>query len=129
MKARRCVAGLHAAEAALPYGPERIITAWMDPARTDARLTRLLDQLRSLGIKPQPVNRSRLDSLAEGDHHQGLVLEVRVPEELGEVGTAHRAGGAGPESPCSCCWIMCRILTTSAPVSGPRMRRGCREWS
>lgn len=84
MKARRCVAGLHAAEAALQHGPERIITAWMDPARTDARLTRLLDQLRSLGIKPQPVNRSRLDSLAEGDHHQGLVLEVRVPDELGE---------------------------------------------
>ncbi len=84
MKARRRVAGLHAAESVLQHHPERIVTAWADSARSDARLARLLERLCALGVKPQPVNRHRLDSLAAGETHQGLVLEVLTPGELGD---------------------------------------------
>lgn len=84
MKPRRNVVGLHAAEAALRHGPERIVAAWVDAGRLDDRLARVLDRLRAAGIKPQGVNKSRLDSLAEGQAHQGVVIEVIAPDELGE---------------------------------------------
>jgi 23S rRNA (guanosine2251-2'-O)-methyltransferase len=84
MKPRRHVAGLHAAEAALQQSPERIVAAWADTARRDDRLGRLLDQLRAMGVKPQSVNKSRLDILAGGQGHQGVVIELIAPAELGE---------------------------------------------
>ena len=84
MKPRRHVVGLHAVEAALQHGPERIVAVWVDATRTDERLARLLDQLRATGVKPQGINKSRLDSLAEGQAHQGVVIEVIAPDELGE---------------------------------------------
>lgn len=84
MKARRRVAGLHAVEAALEHGPDRIVAAWCDAGRVDARLTRLLERLIGLGVKPQPTQRNRLDAFAEGQVHQGLVIEMLMPGELGE---------------------------------------------
>jgi len=84
MKARRRVAGLHAVEAALEHSPDRIVAAWCDAGRADARLTRLLERLAELGVKTQPAQRGRLDALAEGKTHQGLVIEMIVPGELGE---------------------------------------------
>lgn len=84
MKARRRVAGLHAVESVLKHSPDKILTAWADSARTDARLVRLIDQLNAIGIRPQTANRNRLDTLADGQNHQGLVLEVIMPDQLGE---------------------------------------------
>ena len=84
MKVRRRVAGLHAVESVLEHSPDKILSAWADPARTDARVTRLIERLQALGIKPQQANRNRLDTLAEGQAHQGLVIEVIMPGELGE---------------------------------------------
>ncbi len=84
MKTRRHVVGLHAVEAALQHGPERIVSAWIDATRTDDRLARLIKGLQALGLKPQRVNKARLDILAEGQSHQGVVLEVIMPGELGE---------------------------------------------
>lgn len=84
MKARRKVAGLHAVEAVLEHSPDKVMVAWADTARQDGRLRRLLEQLNAIGIKPQPAQKNRLDVLAEGQTHQGLVVEVLVPEELGE---------------------------------------------
>ncbi len=84
MKARRRVAGLHAVEAVLEHSPDKVLAAWADTGRTDGRLARLLDRLNALGIKAQAAQKNRLDSLAEGQIHQGLVVEVLMPEELGE---------------------------------------------
>lgn len=84
MKARRRVAGLHAVESVLKHSPDKILTAWVDSARTDERLVRLIDQLNVIGIRPQTANRNRLAALADGQNHQGLVLEVIMPDRLGE---------------------------------------------
>ena len=84
MKGRRRVAGLHAVESALRHHPERIVAAWVDTARSDNRLAALIETLGRQGVRPQSANRSRLDTLAEGETHQGIVIELTAPAELGE---------------------------------------------
>lgn len=84
MKARRRVAGLHAAESALAHSPDKIVSAWIDERRGDRRLAQVAHQLEAQGITPQPAHKARLDALAEGHHHQGIVIELIVPGELGE---------------------------------------------
>jgi len=84
MKARRKVAGLHAVEAVLEHSPDKVLAAWADNGRRDSRLARLLDRLSAMGVKTQAAQKNRLDALSEGQAHQGLVIEVLVPEELDE---------------------------------------------
>lgn len=84
MKNRRRVAGLHAAQAALENVPDRIISAWVDPRREDGRIAAIERKLASLGIPVQPAVRTRLDSLAGSQKHQGIVLELKLAAELGE---------------------------------------------
>ena len=84
MKARRRVAGVHAAEAALEHSPDKIVNAWLDERRGDARMAAIAGRLEALGITVQTAGKGRLDALAEGQRHQGVVLEMLVPSELGE---------------------------------------------
>lgn len=84
MKARRKVAGLHAVEAVLEHSPDKVLAAWADIGKKDGRLARLLDRLNVMGVTTQAAQKNRLDALAEGQSHQGLVVEVLMPEELGE---------------------------------------------
>lgn len=84
MKGKRRVAGVHAAEAAVEHHPDRIVKVWLDDRRDDGRILRLAGRLAALGIDPLPTARSRLDALAEGHHHQGVVIELAGLGELGE---------------------------------------------
>ncbi|MEI6355237.1 MAG: 23S rRNA (guanosine(2251)-2'-O)-methyltransferase RlmB [Methylococcus sp.] len=84
MKARRRVIGLHAAEAALEHGADKILAVWIDSQRNDVRLMALVDRLSALGLKSQPTQRLRLEQMAEGTPHQGVILEVLVADEWGE---------------------------------------------
>jgi 23S rRNA (guanosine2251-2'-O)-methyltransferase len=86
MKTRRRVAGLHAAESALEHSPDKIVSVWIDERRGDARIAAIVRKLDALGITAQPAGKSRLDALAEGHHHQGVVIELVIPGELGEHG-------------------------------------------
>lgn len=76
--------GLHSVQAALDYSPKSINKAWIDSQRQDKRLTQALDALLDLGIEPEKVERKKLDKLAEGNNHQGIVIEVDMPGELSE---------------------------------------------
>lgn len=84
MKSRRKVAGLHAAESVLEHSPESVVTAWIDDRRRDGRMSGILLKLTALGVSAQATSKNRLDVLAEGYVHQGVVLEVVMPAELGE---------------------------------------------
>jgi 23S rRNA (guanosine2251-2'-O)-methyltransferase len=84
MTARRRVAGLHAVESALEHSPDKIISAWIDDRRGDGRVAALAHKLSLLGVTVQPTAKNRLDALAEGRHHQGVVIEMVPPGELGE---------------------------------------------
>jgi 23S rRNA (guanosine2251-2'-O)-methyltransferase len=84
MKHRRRVAGIHAAESVLAHSPDKIVTAWIDERRGDARIASVLNGLAALGVVAQAATKPRLDALAEGRTHQGIVVEVQMPGELGE---------------------------------------------
>jgi 23S rRNA (guanosine2251-2'-O)-methyltransferase len=98
VKARRRIAGLHAAEAALRHTPERILNVWMDDRREDQRIAAIGRELAGLGIAVQVAGRSRLDAMAEGRSHQGIVMELALPAELGEA-ELQNALSTLPESP------------------------------
>jgi 23S rRNA (guanosine2251-2'-O)-methyltransferase len=76
--------GLHSVQAALDYSPKKIHQAWVDSGRQDKRLGQAVDDLLALGIEPERVDRKRLDRLADGNNHQGIVIEVEMPGELSE---------------------------------------------
>ncbi|WNB77157.1 23S rRNA (guanosine(2251)-2'-O)-methyltransferase RlmB [Methylomonas koyamae] len=71
--------GIHAAQAALEYSPQKIRRAWVDSQRQDARLKPLLDELAALGVSPEKTERKKLDKLADGKNHQGIVVAVELP--------------------------------------------------
>jgi 23S rRNA (guanosine2251-2'-O)-methyltransferase len=76
--------GLHSVQAALDYSPKKIHKAWVDSGRQDKRLGQAVDDLLALGIEPEKVDRKRLDRLADGSNHQGIIIEVEMPGELSE---------------------------------------------
>lgn len=71
--------GIHAVQAALDYSPQNIRRVWVDSQRQDARLKPLLEALQALGIQPEKAERKKLDRLADGKNHQGIVADVELP--------------------------------------------------
>jgi len=84
MSAHNRIFGLHAARSALENTPDRVNSAWIDVQRSDSKLTELRRLIGSLGVRTHSANRKQLDQLAEGQNHQGIVLEVDAPKELDE---------------------------------------------
>ncbi len=76
--------GVHAAQSALDYSPEKINQAWVDQKRQDERLQGLVKGLGQRGINIQKADRKQLDSLSKGANHQGIILEVEMPAMLSE---------------------------------------------
>ncbi len=71
--------GIHAVQAALEHSPLKIRRAWIDSQRLDARLKPILDDLMALGIQPEKTERKKLERMAEGMNHQGIVVAVELP--------------------------------------------------
>ena len=71
--------GIHAVQAALDYSPQKIRRAWVDNQRQDARLKPVVDALQALDIQPEQTERKKLDRLADGKNHQGIIVAVELP--------------------------------------------------
>ncbi len=78
------IVGIHAAQSALTYSPQKITRCWLNTERSDKRLETLFASLTDLNIAIEKIDRKKLDKLADGMNHQGVVLEVSLPEELSE---------------------------------------------
>lgn len=76
--------GIHAVQAALEYSPKQIRRAWVDSQRQDTRLKPVLDELAALGIPLEKTERKKLERMADGKNHQGIVVAVELPAMLGE---------------------------------------------
>ena len=76
--------GIHAVKAALDYSPQTISRAWVDSQRQDARLKQLVDELVALGISPEKTERKKLERMADGKNHQGIIVAVELPAMIGE---------------------------------------------
>lgn len=76
--------GIHSVQSALDYSPKNIFFAWVDANRQDKKLSQIIEDLSNLGIKPEKTDRKKLDRLADGKNHQGIVIEVELPKALSE---------------------------------------------
>jgi 23S rRNA (guanosine2251-2'-O)-methyltransferase len=72
------VCGLHAVLTALHQHPERVAALWLSSERGDRRIGRVLDAARAGKIKFHRVPRARLDEMADGARHQGVVARLQV---------------------------------------------------
>lgn len=71
--------GVHAAQSALDYAPQKIKQAWVDQKRQDERVLSLVKGLQKHNIRPEKADRKKLDNLSKGSNHQGIILEVEMP--------------------------------------------------
>ncbi len=81
--------GIHAVQAALEYSPQKIQRVWVDGQRQDARLKQVIDELAGLGIIPEKTDRKKLDRMADGKNHQGIVAAVELPPMRSEDQLKH----------------------------------------
>jgi 23S rRNA (guanosine2251-2'-O)-methyltransferase len=88
MGGRRVVAGFHAVTARLRHAPESIEALYVDGARRDGRMQHLLDRAQSAGVRVSISDGERLQRLAAGSTHQGVVAlcrEVELARSLDDV--------------------------------------------
>jgi 23S rRNA (guanosine2251-2'-O)-methyltransferase len=76
--------GLHSAQAALDYSAENILQVWVDSHRQDKRLSEIIKQVSDLGLNTEKADRKKLDRLAGGPNHQGIVIEIEMPAARSE---------------------------------------------
>ena len=81
--------GIHAVQAALDYSASNIKKVWLDEQRHDKRQSALIDQLKRLGLLLEKCNRKKLDKMADGKNHQGVVAEVEMPAVHSESELKH----------------------------------------
>lgn len=86
------LAGFHAVTARLRHAPATIKELYFDESRRDKRLQVLLEQAAAGGLKCHGVGAQRLDGLAGGMRHQGVValadanvLAIDIDEVLDDL--------------------------------------------
>lgn len=74
---RHLVYGLHAVQAVIERGPERLLELWMAAPRQDARARSLRERAQAAGLRVQTVPGEVLAKLAGDGAHQGAVASIR----------------------------------------------------
>jgi len=74
MSKPQMIFGVHAVRAALKYDPGRVVEAWVEQGRHDARIERLLQSLTASPATVHRVPRRDLDKLTGDQAHQGIVI-------------------------------------------------------
>ena len=88
MAATQVLAGFHAVIARMRQAPATIREVYVEAQRRDKRMQTLLDQLAQAGVSVHPVAVARLDGLAGGSRHQGVVAVAesrKLANDLDEV--------------------------------------------
>ena len=73
MSSPQILAGFHAVVARLRAAPDSIKDLYVDVARRDKRMLSLMEQAAHGKVRLHPVAADRLDGLARGNRHQGVV--------------------------------------------------------
>ena len=71
--------GFHSIEAQLKSNPECILNVFVQSGRSDSRTSKITSTLSAQKINFSKVNKNKLDRLAKGELHQGIVAEVTLP--------------------------------------------------
>jgi len=73
MSSHQVLAGFHAVTARLRHAPATIRQLYVEATRRDKRMQTLIEQARQAQVRVHPVEADRLDGLARGTKHQGVV--------------------------------------------------------
>lgn len=73
MASTQVLAGFHAVVARLRHAPESVKEVYIEASRRDKRMLAFIEQVTRAGCKLHPVASERLDGLAKGTRHQGVV--------------------------------------------------------
>jgi len=73
MSSHQVLAGFHAVTARLRHAPSSIKELYVEASRRDKRMQSLIAQAQAAGLRTHPVPVERLDGLARGVRHQGVV--------------------------------------------------------
>ncbi len=84
MTAPRYLLGFHAVAARLKQRAEGVQAIYVTAARHDRRAREIVDLAQSLGIEVHSTDEGRLDQLADGGAHQGVVAQIR-PEAMSQT--------------------------------------------
>lgn len=76
MSGSKYSAGIHAANRLLVSMPEKIRKLYIDERSKNPRLATLKDEARAAGIPTQGARSHRLDDMAQGTSHQGVIVEL-----------------------------------------------------
>ena len=88
MAATQTLAGFQSVIARLRQAPESIREIYVEAQRRDKRMVAFIEQASQAGCKVHPVAADRLDGLAGGSRHQGVVAIAdvhRLADDLDEV--------------------------------------------
>jgi 23S rRNA (guanosine2251-2'-O)-methyltransferase len=88
MSGKRLLAGFHSVTARLRHAPESIEALYVDGARRDGRMQQLLDRAHAAGVRVTLSDAERLQRMAAGSTHQGVVAlagEVELARSLDDV--------------------------------------------
>ncbi|ANN77329.1 23S rRNA (guanosine(2251)-2'-O)-methyltransferase RlmB [Bordetella flabilis] len=81
MASTQVLAGFHAVVARLRHAPSSIKEIYVEASRRDKRMVALIEQAGHAGCKVHPVSSERLDGMARGTRHQG-VIALAEPAQL-----------------------------------------------
>jgi 23S rRNA (guanosine2251-2'-O)-methyltransferase len=80
MSTKRVLAGFHAVTARLRQAPDSIEALYVDGGRRDGRMRQLLARAEAAGVRATAADFERLQQLAGGATHQGVVALCAVTE-------------------------------------------------
>jgi 23S rRNA (guanosine2251-2'-O)-methyltransferase len=84
----KTLAGFHAVKGRLKQKADSVREIYVDSARADARMKELRAAAEKLGVRVIPVDGKRLDGMAGGTRHQGVVAMadgMRMPQFIEDV--------------------------------------------
>jgi 23S rRNA (guanosine2251-2'-O)-methyltransferase len=73
MSSHQVLAGFHAVIARLRHAPQTIKELYVEASRRDKRMQTFIEQAQAAKVAVRPVPSERLDGLARGTRHQGVV--------------------------------------------------------
>lgn len=76
--------GLQAVLSALRWRARDVLGVWVSAQRSDRRIEQIVDAARAAGVDLQHVPRAKLDQMAAGLRHQGVVARLRAAAVGGE---------------------------------------------
>lgn len=88
MSDSKLLAGFHAVQARVRQAPDSVIEVFADETRRDKRMQALLHAVKDRGIRLHLVHGQRLDQMAQGVRHQGVVAlahALDLAQDLDEV--------------------------------------------